>query len=205
MERILIGNTDFSQALEYAKLGYRIATNHMLDNNEFVVVTNTDAKPLNVSSYCPNGYDSTGWGGRWACRKTTYSCPTGYSRNGWSCVKTTYRCPRGRFRYASNAYPGYCYSHNWSKDWYKRPSSGSCRSGFKPGGRSFKWCVRYVPKKAHITDKRGLNGHNDYTSKISTTSCPSGYSSNGNECVKKTTTYICPTGYEYRNSKCILK
>jgi len=47
MERILIGNTDFSQALEYAKLGYRIATNHMLNNNEFVVVTNTGAKPIN--------------------------------------------------------------------------------------------------------------------------------------------------------------
>jgi len=46
MERLLIKETDFSQALEYAKLGYRIATNDMLDNGEFVVVTNTGAKPI---------------------------------------------------------------------------------------------------------------------------------------------------------------
>ena len=46
MERLLIEDTDFSKALEYAKLGYRIATNDMLQNGEFVVVTNTGTKPI---------------------------------------------------------------------------------------------------------------------------------------------------------------
>jgi len=46
MKRILIKNTNFSQALEYAKLDYRIATNDMLAYGEFVVITNTGSKPV---------------------------------------------------------------------------------------------------------------------------------------------------------------
>ncbi len=128
-------------------------------------------------------------------KKTAYYCTNGYTLSGTRCYKTTKKCPSS-YPYASNAYPGYCYS-NRSSDWYKKPQSGSCSSGYKPGGSGFKWCVRYVPKKTSYS----------YTSSYSYRYCPSGYISNGSQCTRTTTSYSCPTGYKYDSysKRCILK
>ena len=128
--------------------------------------------PGSTTYSCPSGYTKEGSGSSLKCYKNTYSCPSGYTKEGsgssLKCYKTTYSCPSGYTKEGSGSSLK-CYKNTYS-----------CPSGYtnEGSGSSLK-CYK------------------------NTYSCPSGYTKEGSgsslKCYKNT--YSCPSGYAFDPSK----
>ena len=116
-------------------------------------------------------------------KKTTYSCPSGYTLNGTKCkktttatknatasTKTTYSCPSGYGLGGTKCYKGSMTTKNATSN---TKTTYSCPSGYTLNGTKCK-------KTTTATKNATAN-------KKTTYSCPSGYTLNGTKCSKKTT------------------
>ena len=116
-------------------------------------------------------------------KKTTYSCPNGYTLNGTKCskkttdtknatasTKTTYSCPSGYGLGGTKCYKGSMTTKNATAN---TKTTYSCPSGYTLNGTKCK-------KTTTATKNATAN-------KKTTYSCPSGYTLNGTKCSKKTT------------------
>ena len=116
-------------------------------------------------------------------KKTTYSCPSGYTLNGTKCkktttdtknatasTKTTYSCPSGYGLGGTKCYKGSMTTKNATAN---TKTTYSCPSGYTLNGTKCK-------KTTTATKNATAN-------KKTTYSCPSGYTLNGTKCSKKTT------------------
>ncbi len=174
-----------------------------------------------ISGYkCPNGYTlGEDKDGKKICTKTTtstdykdptYTCPSGYTKNGTKCTKTTtvtdtkdatFTCPSG---YTANN--GKCtktYQETVYTDPIITPATYYCPSGYTRNGKK---CIKYET----IRDEK------DATKVPGGYVCPDGYTLNDKTCTKKTTvtdtkdaaskvTYTCPSGYTKNDKTCTRK
>ena len=116
-------------------------------------------------------------------KKTTYSCPSGYTLNGTKCskkttdtknatasTKTTYSCPSGYGLGGTKCYKGSMTTKNATAN---TKTTYSCPSGYTLNGTK--------------CNKTTTDTKNATANKKTTYSCPSGYTLNGTKCSKKTT------------------
>ena len=116
-------------------------------------------------------------------KKTTYSCPSGYTLNGTKCskkttdtknatasTKTTYSCPSGYGLGGTKCYKGSMTTKNATAN---TKTTYTCPSGYTLNGTK--------------CNKTTTNTKNATTNKKTTYSCPSGYTLNGTKCNKTTT------------------
>ena len=116
-------------------------------------------------------------------KKTTYSCPSGYTLNGTKCsktttdtknatanTKTTYSCPSGYGLGGTKCYKGSMTTKNATAN---TKTTYSCPSGYTLNGTK--------------CNKTTTNTKNATANKKTTYSCPSGYTLNGTKCTKTTT------------------
>ena len=116
-------------------------------------------------------------------KKTTYSCPSGYTLNGTKCskkttdtknatasTKTTYSCPSGYGLGGTKCYKGSMTTKNATAN---TKTTYTCPSGYTLNGTK--------------CNKTTTNTKNATANKKTTYSCPSGYTLNGTKCSKTTT------------------
>lgn len=163
--------------------------------------------------------------------KVSYSCPSGYTRDGTTCYKTetrtatpttstSYSCPSGYTKDGSS-----CYRLETS---YADPAvtvTYSCPSGYtKDGTKCYRTETTTVAATVNVKyscpEGYGLDGTKCYKTssqtatptKTVTYSCPSGYTKDGTKCYRKIVTtvtanekiiYKCESGYEVSGTKCI--
>ncbi len=137
--------------------------------------------PGGTTYSCPSGYTKEGSGSSLKCYKNVYSCPSGYTKEGsgstLKCYKNVYSCPSG----------------------YTKEGSGSTLKCYKnvyscPAGYAFD------PTKSQTLCYKCTDGETYYT-------CPDKtYTLDGKQCKKTvtdtTTDLKCPSGYELEGNKC---
>ena len=168
------------------------------------VTTETCTTTPGATTYsCPSGYTKEGSGSSLKCYKnvTSYSCPSGYTKEGsgssLKCYKnvTSYSCPSGYTKEGSGS----------SLKCYKNVTSYSCPSGYtKEGSGSSLKCYKNVTSYSCPSGytKEGSGSSLKCYKYVATYSCPSGYTKEGSgsslKCYKYVISYSCPTGTDYK-------
>lgn len=160
-----------------------------------------DVVNANVTYTCPSGYKRNGtqcykYNEEIRLANETLVCPSGYSKDGNICFTTT-SIPAT----ANSSYGDWVYSRQITV-YDKALTSNNTTKYVLVGTKVNLSCNGKCQEQT-------INTYNVYTRRLNTSyTCPSGYSKNGTTCTKKigqpaTKKYSCPSGYKLTDDYCV--